>query len=133
MVGIESADPRALEEVLAFWPELKAALEELRREGHFRFEGRLVHRIHLHEPLNRRGDHGIVLHLGEGDHATRVVWGMAGEVRYGIDHATRIEHLAHTLACQGTSPLALRGIREINVRFSEPFAVVEDGRRVVPD
>ena len=49
-----------------------------------------------------------------------LTWGHPSEARFGVSRDQRLEHLVHTLRCQGD----LRRVPEINVRFSEPFAVV---------
>ena len=124
--GVEDAPPEALAEVLALWPRLKAAMQELAASGRFRSEGSGIDRILLHEPLSSRSgrsERGIVFVLA-GPSGTRLVWGRPGEAAYGMSPERKLANFVHTLTCQGSRPEDLHRVQDINVRFPEPFAVV---------
>lgn len=57
---------------------------------------------------------GIVLTTRQG---ARLVWGRAGEERFGVQPEDKVRDLVHTLKCQGD----LSRIDSVNVRFHEPF------------
>lgn len=112
--GIEYADASVVKEVLAIWPQLHQRL-------HREMPG-LIREIRCHEPLPNSDDHGLVFTTAPG---TLLVWGHPDESRYGVSREQRLSNLIHTLRSQGD----LRRVPEINVRFSEPFAVVASQER----
>jgi hypothetical protein len=107
--GIEDSDQESIDELVAIWPKLSREIES--------FLPKLVSEIHLNAPLGSADQRGLVLLTNPG---TKLTWGHPSEARFGVTREQRLEHLVHTLRCQGN----LRRVPEINVRFSEPFAVV---------
>ena len=107
--GIEYSDQESIDELVAIWPRLSREIDS--------FLPKLVSEIHLNAPLGSGTQRGLVFLTNPG---TILTWGHPSEARFGVNREQRLEHLVHTLRCQGD----LRRVPEINVRFSEPFAVV---------
>jgi len=109
--GYEQAGREALAEVLAVWPLLREHLPP-----------GLVTAIHLDYPLDDERQRGIAFLTKPG---TTLIWGDSDEGRFGLDHARKARNLLHTLRSHGD----LRRVAAINVRFPEPFSVMEPVNR----
>lgn len=92
---------------------LRAAVEAWRAIEPL-IEPGIITAIDCHGPLDERGGRGIVLHTAAG---CRLVWGDAGDERFGRGTAAKARDLAHALRCQGD----LSRVATVNVRFPRPF------------
>jgi len=101
--AIEQGGAERLHEALWLWQTLESQLD-----------AGLLTDIHLDDDLDLKGQKGIVLYTRNG---SRLVWGLPGDVKFGVERERKACDLVHTIRCQGD----LTRIASINVRFKKPY------------
>jgi hypothetical protein len=100
---IEGGREAGVIEAVRTWERLEPGLEP-----------GLVTDIAAAEPIDEIGTRGVVLLTTQG---ARLVWGRAGEERFGVEPERKAANLIHAVRAQGD----LGRVATINVRFAEPF------------